>query len=81
MKLIITLKDQNESKEFLKELDFDELKENLDFFYPSGLDLTLRDREIFVNKTGGNLWVETEDYILLRVPFNLIESFIVKESK
>lgn len=81
MKLLITLKNQNESKEFLKELDIDELHANLDFFYPSGLDLTIRDRDIFASYIGGNLWVETEEYVLLRVPLNIIKDFVIKESE
>ena len=81
MKLLITLKDQNESKEFLKELDINELRDNIDFFYPSGLDLTIRDHDIFVSFIGGNLWIENEDYVLLRVPLNIIKDFVVKESK
>ena len=81
MKLLITLNNTQEAKDFIKELDHDELKENLDFYYPSNLDLTIKSEDIFISFLGGNLWIETEDFILLRVPMNLIHDFVVKEGK
>lgn len=80
MKTIITLKDTQEAKQLLQQCDFDELKDNLDFVYPSNLDITLKG-DFFLSVSSGNLWIETEDYILLRIPLNLIHDFIVKEGK
>lgn len=80
MKLVITLNNTQEAQQFIKELDHRDLKENLDFYYPSNNDLTIKDKEICVSFIGSNLWVETEDFILLSVPMNLIHDFIVKES-
>ena len=79
MKTIITLKDLPESKELLKNCDFDELKEELDFVYPSNLDITLKGN-FFLSVSCGNLWIETESFILLRIPVQLIRDFIVKDS-
>ena len=80
MKLLITLKNTEKAKQFMEVLDHRELSDNLDFYYPSNLDLTLKDKEIYISFFGNNLWVENEDFILLRVPMNLIHDFIVKES-
>lgn len=80
MKTLITLKDTQEAKELMDELDFDELKENLDFVYPSKLDITLKG-SYYLSVSIGCLWIETDDFILLRVPLNLIHGFIVKEGK
>ena len=80
MKTIITLKDTQESLDFINNIDLDELKDNLEFVYPSKLDLTLKGN-FFLSVSSGNLWIETEDFILLRITLNLIHDFIVKDSK
>lgn len=81
MKLLITLKYNEETKNFKNDIDVDELKENLDFVYVANNDITIRDRKIFISFIGGNLWVENGDSLYLRIPLNLIHDFIVKESK
>ena len=81
MKILITFKKTNEVEDFIKNLDHRGLKENLDFYYPSKYDLTIKSEEIYVSFIGGNLWIENEDFILLRVPLYLVHDFVIKEGK
>ena len=80
MKAIITLKESEETLEFLENIDLDELKSCVDFVYIANMDITLRG-EFQVSYTGLSLWIEDKDYLLLRVPMNLVKDFIVKENK
>ena len=80
MKAIITLKVEEESAKFMEELDLESLKKDLDFVYPSKLELTIRG-EFFVTYTGLSLWIENEEGTILRVPMNIIRDFVCKENK
>ena len=77
MKTIITLKDIQESLDFIKNIDLQELKDNLEFVYPSKLDLTIKGN-FYVSFTGSFLWIENDDTIFLRIPFEIVKDYIVK---
>ena len=80
MKTNITLTNTQEAKELMNYIDFNELKENLDFAYATNLDITLKG-SYYLSVSCGCIWIETDEYILLRVPLNLVHDFIVKESE
>ena len=80
MKAIITLKAEEESAKFMEGLDFESLKKELYFVYPSKLELTIRG-EFSVAYTGLSLWIENEEETILRVPMNIIRDFACKEIK
>ena len=80
MKAIITLKVEEESTKFMEGLDLETLKKELDFVYPSKLELTIRG-EFSAAYTGLSLWIENEEGTILRVPMNIIRDFAFKENK
>ena len=81
MKAIITLRTV-ESVKFMKELDLESLKKDLDFVYPNStaLELTIRG-DFYVTYTALSLWIENEEKIILKVPTNIIKSFVCKENE
>lgn len=79
MKLFIKLKEQQEAREFIKDLssfDFGKIEKHLD---EKNLEITLIGNFYVETSRGNDLWICDNDYLYACIALNKIQRFVIKD--
>lgn len=77
MKALIEFKIDEESIDFINNIDYDELANNLDLVHTHLNKLTL-EGDFYFSYTGLSFWIENDNSIILRLPKEYITGIDVK---